>query len=257
MKRTALLAAAAAAMIATPAAADNAGYIGGGYNQLQDDFGDTDGWQGEAGFGTSGAGWGGQIDGSVGRFSDESGDEADTYNVNGHLYWQGGSWRFGGFAGYSSIESGGVELQDTTVGLVGSYALADTTTLTGALTGGNVEFLGVDIDAINFDVGLDFLQADNFRATINAGYGQVELSGVEGDTTTFGINAEWQPEWSLPVSFTGGYNYFNDDGFFGAETNSIGFGARWNFSGASVRERANATPFRTQTSFAQRAFDIR
>lgn len=243
-------------MFATPAAADSAAYIGLGYNQLQDDFGDTDGWQGEAGFGTSGAGWGGQIDGSAGTFSDDSGFDADAYNVNGHLYWQGGSWRFGGFAGFSSVDSSGAEIQDATFGLVGSYALADTTTATAAVTGGTVDFFGVDVDAINVDLGLDFVQGDNLRATVNAGYGQLEIGSVSADTSSFGVNAEYQP-WSTPVSFTLGYNYYNDDGFFGAETNSIALGARWNFSGASVRERANATPFQTDTSFIQRAFDIR
>lgn len=72
MKKTALMAAAAALMAASPAAATG-GYLGIEYGSGESDIllgeSDSEGWQGEGAVGFGGAGWGAQVDGSFGTRS--------------------------------------------------------------------------------------------------------------------------------------------------------------------------------------------
>jgi len=86
MKKTALLAAAAALMTATPALAAG-GYVGADYKDIEIAT-DGEGWEIEGAFGTGGsAGWGFQIDGSVGNVDfGGAGNEGDTLGLAGHAF---------------------------------------------------------------------------------------------------------------------------------------------------------------------------
>ena len=92
MKKTALLAAAAALVAASPAAAN--GYLGVEYLNGESDViigsADSDGWQGEGAFGFGGTGWGAQIDGSYGNVDlDVPGFDLDGWSLAGHVWWGG------------------------------------------------------------------------------------------------------------------------------------------------------------------------
>lgn len=254
MKKIGLLAAAAAVMIATPAASE--GYVGARYNTGSVDSGgideDYDGWQGEGAVGwNSGGSWGGQVGGGFGHLETDSGGEDDYYRFDGHLYWTGGSgFRIGGVIATTSLDTS--DLDEWVYGIEGAIDNANSR-FWGSATLGTIETSGTDYDTWNADAGVDFFANPNFRIGGNVGVGSVDTADF--DTFSAGINAEIQP-WSAPVSIYGGWQLFNIDTTGGdIDASSFIIGGRWNFGGGSLQDRSNAIPFRTNTQYAGRLFD--
>lgn len=256
MKKTALLAAAAALMVATPAMAGG-GHVGLSYGSTDAGDSDTDSYQIEGAIGQNNGGWGFQLEGALGQ-SDNEGGDSDTFTFGGHIYWASDNWRIGGVVATTKLDDDASSSADEMAyGLEGSVNVAPNAVLFGSATFGETEFL-VDIDTWNADIGLNYYFSDNFRVGANVGTGNLDAgSGVDFDTTTYGVNAEWQPG-SMPLSFTLGFSSFDVDEFlFDDSLDTISIGARWNFGGSTLRERDNQTPFEARTALYQRAFDLR
>lgn len=255
MKKTALLAAAAALMAATPAAAN--GYLGLEYSDSETEFiGDLEleTWQGEGAFGWGGPGVGFQIGGSVGNAEIDAGGDADFWGLDGHVYWHGGAWRVGGVVATTQFDFGaGGDLDETTYGAEAMVDIGSSANIYGSLTASEADFL-VDVDAWNLDVGGNFYATPNVRLGGTIGTGNVDFGGTDADTMSFGVNGEFQP-FSFPLSFTAGYNYFEIDDA-SIESNALQVGARWNFGGGTLQDRNNATPFTTPAGFQRRFWGV-
>jgi hypothetical protein len=256
MKKTALIAAAAALMAATPAAAN--GYLGLEYGSGEIDFGgpstDTDVWQGEGAFGFGGPGWGGQIDGSIGNVEADTGGDADAWTFAGHLWWAGSNWRFGGVIGGSSSDDSGSSVDDMIYGVEGTWDFTPNAQFVSSLTAGETEFIGTDLDTFNWDAGMNFFPSPNIRLGGFFGVGNIDGGAADADTTSFGLNGEFQP-WSTPVSITLGWNSFEVDDL-DLESDVFTIGARWNFGGGTLQDRHNAAPFDTNTGFGSRIYGV-
>ncbi|PZO46959.1 MAG: hypothetical protein DCF16_18370 [Alphaproteobacteria bacterium] len=246
MKKTALLAAAAALFVATPAFAQSAGSIGLNYTNVEDE---GDAYQLDGAFGGASGAIGYQIDAGLGQLD----NDFDSQTIAGHLYWNGGGWRLGGVIAHTHIEFGD-SLSETVYGIEGTWDLGPQTVLLGSYTIGEAEAEG-DFDTSSFDIGMNYYFVDNFRVGGAYGFGNLDVGAVDVDTSNWRLNAEWQP-WTTPVSFTLGYNSFDIDGSNGG-TDSWTIGARWNFGASTLRERDNATPFDARTGYIQRLLDLR
>jgi hypothetical protein len=259
MKKTAWLAAAAAMMAASPAAAQG-GYVGAQYSSGESNIiigsDDSEGWQGEGAVGFGGAGWGAQIDGSFGNTEFDGGGDGDTYSLGGHLWWSSGGWRLGGVITTSNADfGGGFDFEETSYGIEGTYDIGASAVLISSLTTGSGDIGGVvDYDTFNWDLGANFYASPNMRFGGFFGIGNVDLSGTEADSSSFGVHGEFQP-WSAPVSITVGYNSFQIDDF-DVDTDAFQIGARWNFGGGTLRDRDNSTPFDTNTGAINRSANI-
>lgn len=247
MKKTALLAAAAALFMATPAMAQSGGSIGLGYTNIDEE---GDAYQLDGEFGNVSGSFGFQIDAGLGNVE----DEVDTQTIAGHLYWNGGGWRLGGVIAHTNFDADSANPSEIVYGVEGTWDVGANTVLLGSYTAGEVDLVFDEVDAWNADIGLNHYFSDNFRLGGEIGTGNLEGGIGDVDTTSYRINGEWQP-WTTPVSFTLGWNNFDVDGDDSLSSWSIG--ARWNFGGSSLRERDNATPFDTRTAFFQRLYDLR
>ncbi|MEZ6024486.1 MAG: hypothetical protein R3C16_13955 [Hyphomonadaceae bacterium] len=254
MKKSALLAALAAAMISTPAAAE--GYLGLEYEAANVDTGggdvDLDIWQGEGAFGFGGQGWGGQIDGSWGNLSVNNAD-ADVWTLGGHLWWASDNWRLGGVVTTTQLSDGGT-IDEWAAGVEGADDASPRTQFIASFTVGEVDHGGPDLDTANLDVRANFFATPNVRIGGLLGFGNLDDGATDVDTLSYGVNAEFQP-WSAPVSVTLGWTAFDiDDVDVGSSTFQIG--ARWNFGGGTLQDRRNATPFDTTTGYYNRFYGI-
>ncbi len=246
MKKTALLAAAAALFVATPALAQSGGSIGLNYTSVEDD---AEGYQIDGAFGSASGSFGFQVDAGIGSLED-----VDTQTIAGHAYWNGGAWRLGGVIAYTNLGADGSDdVSETAYGVEGTWDLGTQAVVLGSYTVGESEFF-TDIDTSFFDIGLNYYFTENFRVGGSYGFGNLDSGGGDSDVSNLRFNAEWQP-WTTPVSFTLGYNSFDVDGSSDS-LDSWSIGARWNFGG-SLRERDNATPFDARTGFWQRFYDVR
>jgi hypothetical protein len=256
MKKTAFLAAAAALVAATPAAAQ--GYLGARYSTADADIlgvsDDLDSWQGEGEFGWNSGGWGGQFGGSFGNTEFDGGGDTDFWAANLHIYWDGGAWKLGGVVATTNADD--VDSDETAYGIEGMWDVGPNSNLYGALTFGTWDFFGLtDFDTWNLDVGGNFYSSPNMRFGAMIGTGNVDAGGgVDASTMSAGLNAEFQP-WSAPVSITLAYNYYDIDDF---DTTSSAFsvGARWNFGGGTIQDRNNATPFSANSGNLNRVLAI-
>lgn len=251
MKKTALLAAAAALFMATPAMAQSGGHVGLNFGNTETDTDDFDTWQGDVALGGAHGAVGFQVDGGFGS-SDSGGTDVDHYTVAGHLYWNGGGWRLGGVVAHTTLDGDGDSVGETVYGVEGTLDLGANAVLLGSYTVGESEFI-VDLDSSNADIGLNYYFTDNLRAGVNAGTGNLDAGSGDFDSSSLGINAEWQP-WAMPLSFRAAYNTFEVDDVFG-DFETLTLGARWNWGG-TLRERDNATPFDTRTGLYQRVYGI-
>lgn len=249
MKKTALLAAAAALFMATPAMAQSGGSVGLGYTSVD---GEEDAYQLDGAYGNTSGAFGFQIDAGLGNIE----SDLDTQTIAGHLFWNGGGWRLGGVIAHTNLDvDGGPSPSDTVYGVEGTWNLGPNTVLLGSYTRGESDLVFIDADTWNADIGLNHYFSDNFRLGGEIGTGNVDGGGLgETETTSYRINGEWQP-WTTPVSITLGWNAFDTDD--DDSINSWSIGARWNFGGTTLRERDNATPFDTRTGFFQRIYDLR
>lgn len=254
MKKTALLAAAAAMMIAMPAAAQ--GYLGLEYGSGELEVGggsqDVDAWQGEGAIGFGGAGsWGGQVDGSIGNV-DAGGGDADFWTLAGHLWWQGASgWKLGGVVTTTQVDDGG-SIEELQYGVIGSWDFTPNASIWSSYTIGEIDSGGSN-DLTNWDIGANFYASPNIRIGGFVGFGTIDVGG-DLDSTSYGINGEFQP-WSAPVSLTLGWNAFEIEDA-NVEANTFQIGARWNFGGRTLQERNAATPFETNTAYINRLYSI-
>lgn len=250
MKKTALLAAAAAMFAATPAFAT--GHVGLAYTNTDSGTTDADTWQVEGAFGGASGSIGYQLDGGIGQ-SASSGSDVDHYTIAGHLFWHTDNWNLGAVIATANIEDGSISVDEIAYGVEGTYNVAPNAVLSGSYTIGETEFLTADIDAWNADLGFDYYFTDNFRVGAALGSGNLDFGGgADFDTSTYGIDAEWQLS-SLPLSFRAGWSTFDSDAF--GDYDSLSIGVRWNFGG-TLRERDQATPFETQTALFQRVYGL-
>lgn len=250
MKKTALLAALAAAFVATPALAQSGGHVGLTYGNTDANGTDGDTWQVEGAFGGNSGSVGYQIDAGIGS-TDAGGSDVDDRTIAGHLYWHNDNWNLGGVVATTNLDDGD-SVDETVYGIEGSFNLAPNAVLTGSYTVGETEFL-VDLDTWNADIGLNYYFTDNFRVGGTLGTGNLDAGGgADFDTSSYGISAEWQLS-SAPVSFTAGYSTIDTDVF--GEYDTLKVGVRWNWGG-TLRERDAATPFDTQTGLYQRVYGL-
>ncbi|MGH6949731.1 MAG: hypothetical protein ACREH4_02590, partial [Vitreimonas sp.] len=199
MKKTALFAAAAALLTATPAAAN--GYLGAQYMTGESDVllgnADSDGWQGEGAFGFGSTGLGGQIDGSHGNIDlDGTGIDFDAWSLGGHMWWNFGSWRLGGVVVAANADGPGpFEFDETAYGVEGAWDLGPSVVLIGTMTTGDGEFAGVlDYETFNLDIGARLYATPQIRLGGFLGTGSADIDGVgEADSLSFGLNGEFQP----------------------------------------------------------------
>jgi hypothetical protein len=248
MKATALLAATAALLAASPAMAG--GYVGLGYNTAEDSNSDSSNWHGEGAIGGASGQIGYQVDGGVATI-DDNGTDSDAYSLAGHLYWNGANWRLGGVVSTSNFEFGPFDFDETFYGVEGTYDLSGSAVLVGSYTVGESEFL-VDLDTWNADLGLHYYINENLRLSGSVGFGNLDGGGANDfDTSSFGVGAEWQP-WANQISLHARYDRFEVDSAFD-EYDLLTVGVRWNF-GANLRERDNATPFDARGGLYQRAY---
>lgn len=253
MKKTALLAAAAAMMCATPAMAD--GYLGARYSTGEVDGGvstDVTSWQGEGELGwNGGAGsWGGQFGGQFGNVEVDTGGDTDFFTLNGHLFYQGTGWRLGGVITYGTLDE--TDLDEFTYGIESSFDFGPNTTFFASGVLGTLDGGGSDYDQWAIDLGLGHYLSDNFRIAGNLGFGAIDDADI--DTTTWGINGEWQFS-GAPISIVAGYNAYNlDTGTGDADANYFSVGARWNFGGGTLRDRNNDTPFNANGHYGTRLY---
>jgi hypothetical protein len=249
MKKTALLAAAAALFAASPAMAS--GHVGATYGTTEADTADVDTWQVEGAFGASSGSFGFQLDAGLGNAESDFGD-VDTSTLAGHVFWNGGNWRLGAVIATANLDDGSLETDESVYGVEGTYNLGANAVIVGSYTIGESEFL-VDLDSWNADIGLNYYFTDNLRVSGTIGSGNLDAGGgFDLDTSSLGISGEWQP-WTTPVSFTAGWSTFDADLF--GDYDTITVGARWNFGG-SLRERDNDTPFETRAGLYQRVYGV-
>ncbi|MGE3251856.1 MAG: hypothetical protein AB7J28_16910 [Hyphomonadaceae bacterium] len=253
-KTTAILTAAAAVMLTTPAMAH--GYLGLNYGNTNLDAGegeeaDISNWQADGAIGSGHGGWGWQADASAGNLEGEGGEgDASFWTVTGHLYWGGDGWRVGGVAGLTDVEE--IDDSEWMIGAEGAIDFTPNAEGFASATWGGLE----EVDLWNIDGGVNVFPSPNVRIGGTIGIGHIEGEGGEGEADTFsaGINGEIQP-WSAPISIVGGWNLFNIDDA-DIDSNTFTIGARWNFGGGSVQERHNFTGIDTYTGYLNRFYGI-
>jgi len=259
MSKKAALLALAAIMTATPAAAQ--GYLGLEYGNDSLDLlggsGDADIWQGEGAVGFGATGWGGQVGGSIGSL-DLEGTDADTWTLNGHLFWSGAGWRIGGVAATTQVDFGSSgDIGETQFGVEAMWAPSANGNIYADYLTGDVDdnaILG-DADVWNFDVGGNYYFSPNVRVGANIGTGNLDFGGgADFNTLSAGINGEFQP-WSAPISITLGWNHFDVDDI-DTTGDTFQIGARWNFGGGTLQDRDGKLPFNTYTGFYNRLLGV-
>lgn len=263
MKKWALMAiaAAAASVAATPAMADNGGYVGLRYadgNVDQNIGGDYDvtSWQGEGELGWNTGAWGGQVGATYGNVDLDALGDTNFGTFNGHLFWGNDAWKIGGFITYSTVDD--FDVDEWNYGVESAFNFGPDTTFYASGSLGTLSDSTDDYDDWNVDFGIGHYFSDNFRLAGNVGWGSVQDIGLgsDADTQTYGINAEWQFS-SIPISIVGGYNVFNvDAGPLNADTDYFSIGARWNFGGSTLRERNNSTPFTQPGGYGTRLYGV-
>lgn len=219
MKKTALLTAAAALMMATPAMAQ--GYVGASYQNSDLSGLDIDNWSvnGAAALGSNF-----QVNALYTNVED-----ADVWGIGGHLFSRGTNWLWGGFVGYTSFEG---DFDEWTIAGETQFYM-DRTTLTGTLGYTGADLLGTEFDQWALDGEVRAFVSDNFSLQGNLGWMTVDTSGGSGDGWTGGVGAEFQFT-GAPISIHGGYQHSDYDG---PEIDSFNIGARWNFGGQTLFER--------------------
>lgn len=251
MKRTALLAAAAALVSAAPAAAQ--GYVGmqhgSGESGLFLGTQDVDTWQLEGAYGFNlSPNWRAQVEGAYSAIEVSPGGELDTWGVGGHVWWQADSWRLGVGVATTQYDDAS-DAKEWTYAVEGSYDFGESVVVRGSYAQGSTDAASVSVDTDSFDGALFYYPTPNIRLSVSGATGELESTA---ETTVFALGAEFQP-WSAPVSLTLDWSNYEAD-IAMAESDALQVGVRWNFGAASLRERDNATPFHLDTGFYDRLF---
>ena len=178
-----------------------------------------------------------QLDADVGTVDSDGGNDADFWNVGGHVYTRNGQFLVGGFANYGNVDAGGGDADYWTVGAEGQYYLARTT-LNAAVSYSEAD--DVDLEVTGVDVGARHFITDNFAVDGNVGFANAETSFDDADVITLGLGAEYQLE-ALPVSFFGGYQRADADDL-DLTSDSFTLGVRYNWGGTLFdRDRSGAS----------------
>jgi hypothetical protein len=227
-KKLALLGAVAAALIvATPANAQS-GHVQGTWQNT--DAGGGSDFDSMSVSGSVALGSNFQVDAGWGTIDDA---DVDGFMIGGHLFNRNDQWRWGGYAGFSNLESGGSDLDETTVALQTQYYM-ERTTVSGNLLYSTADAGGgSDLDTIGLTGELRHFATDNFSLQANAGFGQVDASGTDGDLWTAGVGAEWRLT-NTPFSVYGGWQHFDVEG---SDADSLGIGVRLAFGEDSLYAR--------------------
>lgn len=242
MKKTALLGAAAFALMATPAMAQS-GYVGLGYGNGSVDTGtetDLDAWFGQAAGAWEVGQLGFQANGSFGSIEPDGGDSIDYWTLGGHLWLTHGQWRFGGVVATTQLDAGGGgDADEWSYGAETRYDFGRATA-SGSVTWGTSDAGGPDIDTFNVDFGGNIFPMDNVRLGGSVGFGNLDGGGSDVDTMSYGVNGEYLFT-SLPVSVFAGWNMFEIDDA-DVDGNFFTIGARWNFGTSSLLARSQSGP---------------
>ena len=241
MKKYILGAAALLALAAPSIASAQSGYVGLSYSQNDDTEIDSLSLNGSVALGSNF-----QLDGGYAQLETNA-DDADTYNIGGHLFTRGANWLWGGYLGYNSTDAGGDSLDEwIAAGQVQYYA--DRTTFSGDLSYSQSEFL-VDIDQWALDGEARYFVTDNFSLQGNLGYFEASADGGgDLDGTNYGVGAEWQLT-GAPISIYGGWQQVDIDG---NDSSSLGIGARWNFGGTLFERNRSGAGLSRPTGFLER-----
>jgi len=240
MKKTLLLAAAAALVGIGPAAAE--GYLGASYGSTELEAADLDTWKAEGAFGWNSANWGTQFNGALGNGDVAAGD-FEFYTIDAHLYFSGSGWRLGGLVSYANIEDGAGS-DEINYGVEGMFDLGSRANVFASYVFGETD-LG-DADVSGLDVGVNYYVTPNARIGANISTGKLEDGPFDEDTRGYGLNGEFQP-WTMPLSLTLGWNQFEVVDTEVPESQTFSIGVRWNFGGGTLQDRNNATPFEAAT----------
>jgi hypothetical protein len=235
LKKVMPITAIAMALMAAPAMAQNTGHVGLAYSNNDD--AEIDAWavEGATTFAFSDA-IGAQVDGSLGTI-DGDGDSATAYDINGHLFYNGGAWRVGALFGAADVDTGGINPSATHWGVEGVYWLERVALGGSAIWGDGEGILVPDFEYNNYDFNADFYATENFVIGASFGVGSLDSGTSEVDTTSYGVSAEWQLS-SMPVSLLAGYTHWELDDV-PVESEAFTIGARWNWGGTLVeRDRA-------------------
>lgn len=218
-------------LLATPALAAPAGYVGGNYVHSQSDPGnaDADGWavDGSVALDT-GSALGVALNANVG--DDDVSDS--NWGLGGHVFTRMGTGLVGGFAKYLD---GGNNAEAWAFGAEGQY------NFTGFTAGAAATWLNPDNSSIydsawGIDGQAKIYATDNLRLSGNVGYGDYDgaISAFDDKTWTFGAGAEWQLA-SLPISLVGDYAHVDYDRA-NVQSDAFRLGARYTWGG-SLKER--------------------
>lgn len=235
MKRLVLGAAAAMALVAPGAAlADTSGYVGFGYNTLDDDN-DSDKNDyielGGAIVTDLNNGWNLQFDSATANMNHDSHND-DMNAATVHMFKRTDGHAFGGFAGLT-----GGEIDALVVGAEGALYL-DRFTLSGS---GAYLFDREDSNTsgTRFGVAGDWFVNDNFSVGVDVGAFDWDFGFNEQDGTTYGVNAEYQFAGSAMSVFGGWHQSDYDETFSSGSINvdTFSIGLRFNIGTSSLIER--------------------
>lgn len=251
MKRTALLAAAAALLGAAPAAAQ--GYVGLQYGAgesglfLGSQDVDTLQLEGAYGFALS-PNWRAQVQGDFSRIEVSPGGELNSWSLGGHVWWQAESWRLGAGVATSQYDDAS-DANEWSYAVEGSYDLGESFVVRGSYSDSTTDATGLDVETQMLDLALAYYATPNIRLSVAGSTGELESTA---DATGFSVGGEFQP-WSAPVSLTLDWSTYEVDLVEG-ESDALQVGVRWNFGAQTLRERDEATPFHLDTGFYDRLF---
>jgi hypothetical protein len=218
-----------ALLAAAPAYAETGGFVGASYERLDADDAEADGFaiNGAAAYDAAPS-VGVEVEAGYVDFEETDG----SYGVTGHVYSDGGSYKFGGFLGLSDSEDA-----DTFFGggIEGATHLTNVT-LVGALGYGEADETGI----WSIDGEARYFVTDNFRLQGKLGYGRVEFDGADdSDLWRYGVGGEFQLD-AAPVSLFADVSIFDFEE--ADEITAFSIGARWNFGNFSLRDRDTMGP---------------
>lgn len=170
-----------------------------------------------------------------GRYAslEEGGGDADYLGVDAFLFGRSASSAFGGYVGFDTVDLGGGDADEWSVGGVGELYTGNTNwtvQLGYGDTEGEVRVIHIDGQARHF-------LSSNFSIQGNLGYGDVEFdAGGSDDYWSGGIGGEFQFT-GAPISIHAGWEHYD---FAGGEADAVGIGARWNFGGGTLLDRSRS-----------------
>jgi hypothetical protein len=246
MRKTAILGAAAALMLATPATAQT-GFVGVSYsnNDLQSGSTDVtiDGYRlgGEAAFDAGGLG--AQVGASIAGL-DANSTDVTVWGLDGHLFQRTGQWLWGGTLGYRDAEVDGGSDGSAWLAVFQTHYEMEQTTLVGALSYSDFEAGPDQGNTIGVDGEFRFFANENLRFDATLGWRDIDFDGG-GDSSDWhgGVGGEFQFVES-PFSIFAFYMHTdNEDADLTMDV--LAAGVRMNWGGTLfTRDRSGATMMR-------------